>query len=1369
MSQWNMRDTNANASEEEDLYSEEEQQEVVQEDDDEVDELASMMESSFSGSQAGGDVPDFHDSALGLGAGNQNGSALALIFAEENLDLGITRGKLGKALLRYHLTPNLNAEWRGKLRGGLQIQDYENLFLYLIRNATGFDSPEFTKQFEPLANHTRQNLTKRWHKHAIFGSNRFAGPDLKTIISNARTTFFHEGLDVLTEADEEFEDLTVPPEAEEEFVYESSEDVYYSPESGSPRGGSPIRGFVQPTEEHKVDTSDRKEQEPGDINHLNLGARQQVRVDEQNLLVQNQADVRTEEQDQIRAEIIELIDEIDDQFYIEGIDPNLERLFRIFSFDQQYQITIDQTDDFIRELTKNINILSPKKQLETSINEYINLPLYDRNIKQLQIIHLLLQQLEDSLENPPPERPEIQLDLTYDSDDTDEEVKSPEAGGEQSILTENQIQSVYDSFNNNQRAKQFAGDALKEMRSLAKNKKNVIMDMVAVVKENRREYRHLEKQTQVEMDAFVRKHFAPILKRHAFEPKNIFAKTRFFGMIRFGSGIYETQEHVFGISSVGKSKFYKLIRPPRETSRENKRTFKSKEATKFSGSGTLYDRFVKGINALRFAPSVINPQNLPSPPKGPVIPKKKVTYHHGVVSPKAKKRRGRPKTGKRKPRSRNFTGPAALSRNRILPTHLRAQPLVYNTQKVPKDSRLRIHLENITKRSVWGMIDHNNDVDVFLQSYLYQAVIQQMMHTHGLDFFTAQTKEERFHVFEEFVGDLVLGNGEIFDKVTDNHKLIRWRGFQDGSYQNINMFSDLVDRELAENPTGTKKMESLIPIAHGQVRRRSRRQQERDTREVFLNAYNRYRHPRPPISLQQLEQTQTGFMAQIQRDAFQNKKAVKKYARQAKRKRKRQDTDDIEIETGKTTKNRATIIFEHFKDVHRVRNQNFVKYAEAKNQFINQIVPMVTGKIMTDIEFIKSDIGNLHFEDRVHLDIRKRVRSWWHDLRESIHDDPDLDMKLYKQMFPGRQIQMAPALEPASPMNFLLTDKQRAAHKATIKKAKDYREATRRMSPAFKNKLRQQASSIRQFQEALERASPTTTPTPTPKKSLPQKMVFVDTARQQAKQLNIKALGKIKLYTPNKKLKVLTQRDLTMTVPTFGLLAMSNPVIQSAPPRIFGGVHQTQPIGYQPIGRIGEARVEDEKFDEDQAFIDFINENRQDGSIMTHLPTPRTSRSYRSARTGDSMRVQYQQPIPERTIVRLNELRRKMGDKAELFTDESMIGFNKRVWEKKLFRQAPIRFEPGQHKDLGSWIQTKFSKKHRQIIVTIQRKYTSYQLDKLIYMLETSCPLFKFLKIEANRRKKFELIPGLSDWMELREFIVNLMKDLNRIMLRISW
>ena len=169
---------------------------------------------------------------------------------------------------------------------------------------------------------------------------------------------------------------------------------------------------------------------------------------------------------------------------------------------------------------------------------------------------------------------------------------------------------------------------------------------------------------------------------------------------------------------------------------------------------------------------------------------------------------------------------------------------------------------------------------------------------------------------------------------------------------------------------------------------------------------------------------------------------------------------------------------------------------------------------------------------------------------------------------------------------------------------------------------------------------------------------------------------------------------------------------------------------------------------------------RRSGSISSALSTPMSQASMKAYRN---------RPIQSRTLISLKKIREKMGDQQELFTDESMIGFNKRKWKSVLFKKAPIHFHDGLKTDLGRWIKASYSQKSRNIMVIVNAKASEIQLNKLIYYLETTAPLFRVCQCLIKTRRAYEQITELYGWQGLRDYIESFLIGRKNMNFKVEW
>jgi len=149
-----------------------------------------------------------------------------------------------------------------------------------------------------------------------------------------------------------------------------------------------------------------------------------------------------------------------------------------------------------------------------------------------------------------------------------------------------------------------------------------------------------------------------------------------------------------------------------------------------------------------------------------------------------------------------------------------------------------------------------------------------------------------------------------------------------------------------------------------------------------------------------------------------------------------------------------------------------------------------------------------------------------------------------------------------------------------------------------------------------------------------------------------------------------------------------------------------------------------------------------------------------------STMARFRQPIGAATIVRLKDIKRRMGERVELFSDESMLGFDSKEWQNRLFQKFPLDFSEGFKKNLGSYIKTNYNQKKKSMSFIVRKKVTPYQLDALIGYLEGKLPPFHYLTI-YRKMKVFEEIYNLTGLQLFREYLRN--ELISAIHIKITW
>jgi len=151
-----------------------------------------------------------------------------------------------------------------------------------------------------------------------------------------------------------------------------------------------------------------------------------------------------------------------------------------------------------------------------------------------------------------------------------------------------------------------------------------------------------------------------------------------------------------------------------------------------------------------------------------------------------------------------------------------------------------------------------------------------------------------------------------------------------------------------------------------------------------------------------------------------------------------------------------------------------------------------------------------------------------------------------------------------------------------------------------------------------------------------------------------------------------------------------------------------------------------------------------------------------------SMRARYRQPIGRATIVRLKDIKRRMGEKVELFSDASMLGFDRKHWESKLFKKYPLDFSIGFKKNLGPWITTNHNKNGKSLSFIVKNKVSQFQLNSLIGFIEGKCPPFHYLTI-FRKGTVFEEVYNIMGLFDFSSYMKNELISVPSIHMKITW
>ena len=143
-------------------------------------------------------------------------------------------------------------------------------------------------------------------------------------------------------------------------------------------------------------------------------------------------------------------------------------------------------------------------------------------------------------------------------------------------------------------------------------------------------------------------------------------------------------------------------------------------------------------------------------------------------------------------------------------------------------------------------------------------------------------------------------------------------------------------------------------------------------------------------------------------------------------------------------------------------------------------------------------------------------------------------------------------------------------------------------------------------------------------------------------------------------------------------------------------------------------------------------------------------------------------PIPGRTIVMLQDIKRRMGKKVDLFDDAQMTGFDRKKWETQLYQKFPIDFSEGFRQHLGSWIKTSYNRKKREFIFVVRRKVTIVQLNSLIAVIESKVPPFHRVTTYI-KRKVWEEVYNIHSLYGLHSYVNEELKSVPKVHMKLTW
>ena len=143
-------------------------------------------------------------------------------------------------------------------------------------------------------------------------------------------------------------------------------------------------------------------------------------------------------------------------------------------------------------------------------------------------------------------------------------------------------------------------------------------------------------------------------------------------------------------------------------------------------------------------------------------------------------------------------------------------------------------------------------------------------------------------------------------------------------------------------------------------------------------------------------------------------------------------------------------------------------------------------------------------------------------------------------------------------------------------------------------------------------------------------------------------------------------------------------------------------------------------------------------------------------------------PIPHQTIIRLYDMKRRMGEKRDLFHDAQIVGFDKYKWEQELVKRFPIDLSEGFKQNLGSSVKTNYSKQNRNFEFRLQQRVTMLQLNSLIGIIESKCPSMHHITTYI-KRKVWEELYNINSLHDLKNYILVEIQNIKQLHIRLTW
>ena len=176
-----------------------------------------------------------------------------------------------------------------------------------------------------------------------------------------------------------------------------------------------------------------------------------------------------------------------------------------------------------------------------------------------------------------------------------------------------------------------------------------------------------------------------------------------------------------------------------------------------------------------------------------------------------------------------------------------------------------------------------------------------------------------------------------------------------------------------------------------------------------------------------------------------------------------------------------------------------------------------------------------------------------------------------------------------------------------------------------------------------------------------------------------------------------------------------------------------------------------------------------------NIPTPSTISppgsvtSHATKFTGVSMMAHYAMPLDSVTVVRLKDIKERMGARVDLYDDRQLFGLDMNEFKHRVMKRQPIDSKPGSKYHIGPLIKTSHDKKKRIFYFSVKRKASVKQIKSLLSYIQATIPAFRHLKFFIKNRKEYLQLTNVSSFDELYEFLLEVKKRKRLSEFKLTW